>query len=78
MTEAIAFSLDSRQLASSTNYKTVWIWDIAIGITIQTLQGYSHWIRAIAFSPDSKQPASGSYNGTVQIWDLATSTPGII
>jgi WD40 repeat protein len=59
-------------VASGSEYKTVKLWDSAIGVLQQTLEGHSSSVHAVAFSPDSKLVASGSYDNTVKLWDSAT------
>ncbi|PQE03932.1 vegetative incompatibility HET-E-1 protein [Rutstroemia sp. NJR-2017a BVV2] len=69
---SVAFSPDSKLLASASSDETVKIWDAATGTLQQTLEGHSAGVRAIAFSPDSKLLASASSDKTVKIWDAAT------
>ncbi|EMR90185.1 putative vegetative incompatibility protein het-e-1 protein [Botrytis cinerea BcDW1] len=71
---SIAFSADSRMLASGSGDHTIKIWDAATGTLQQTLEGHNDWVRSIAFSADSKLLASGSRDHTIKIWDAATGT----
>jgi WD40 repeat protein len=74
----VAFSPDSKQLASGSLYGTVSLWDPATGAALQTLtpKPYDNYtfvsVSAVAFLPDGKQLASGSSDGTVRLWDPAT------
>ncbi|KXX78527.1 Vegetative incompatibility protein HET-E-1 [Madurella mycetomatis] len=69
---SVAFSPDSRLIASGSADKTIKIWDTATGRCTQTLEGHSDWVSSVAFSPDSRLIASGSDDKTVKIWDTAT------
>ena len=69
---AVAFSPDSKLLASGSHDNTVKLWDVATGALQQTLEGHSYSVIAVAFSPDSKLLASGSHDNTIKLWDVAT------
>ncbi|KAK5657213.1 hypothetical protein OQA88_3271 [Cercophora sp. LCS_1] len=69
---SVAFSPDSKLVASGSRDKTIKIWDMATGACMQTLEGHGSFVRSVAFSPDSKLIASGSHDDTVKIWDTAT------
>ncbi|KFZ17327.1 hypothetical protein V501_01790, partial [Pseudogymnoascus sp. VKM F-4519 (FW-2642)] len=71
---SVAFSRDSRLLASASDDNTVKVWDAATGTLQQTLEGHRSWVRSVAFSHDSKLLASASYDNTVKVWDAATGT----
>jgi WD40 repeat protein len=70
---SVAFSHDSKLLASASSDNTVKVWDAATGSLQQTL-GHSNWVNSVAFSHDSKLLASASYNMTVKVWEAATGT----
>jgi WD40 repeat protein len=71
---SVAFSHDSKLLASGSYDDTIKIWDTATGTLQQTLEGHSGSVNSVAFSHDSKLLASGSYDDTIKIWDAATGT----
>ncbi|KAK6592342.1 vegetative incompatibility protein HET-E-1 [Botrytis cinerea] len=71
---SVAFSADSKLLASASNDHTIKIWDAATGTLQQTLEGHSGEVRSVAFSADSKLLASASDDHTIKIWDAATGT----
>jgi WD40 repeat protein len=69
---SVAFSADSKLVASGSNDNTVKIWDAATGAEVRTLKGHSSSVNSVAFPADSKLVASGSDDKTVKIWDAAT------
>jgi WD40 repeat protein len=69
--KSVAFSHDSRLLASASNDKTVKVWDTATGMLQQTLEGHSDWVRSVAFSHDSKLLVSASLDNAVKVWNIA-------
>ncbi|KAK4116056.1 NWD1 protein, partial [Canariomyces notabilis] len=57
---SVAFSPNSKLVASGSDDKTVKMWDAATGTCMQTLAGHSGLVSSVTFSPDSKLVASGS------------------
>ncbi|KAJ8067013.1 hypothetical protein OCU04_004393 [Sclerotinia nivalis] len=71
---SVAFSANSKLLASASHDRTIKVWDAATGTLQQTLEGHSGWVKSIAFSADSKLLASASGDRTIKVWDAATGT----
>ncbi|KFY04068.1 hypothetical protein O988_01010, partial [Pseudogymnoascus sp. VKM F-3808] len=69
---SVAFSPDSKQVASGSGDYTVRLWDTATGAALQTLKGYYYSVYSVAFSPNGKQVISGFPEKTVQRWDATT------
>lgn len=66
----VAFSPDSRRLASCSGDRTIRLWQIDNG-ACQVLRGHSDEVQALAFHPDGTRLASGGEDRTVLLWDLA-------
>jgi WD40 repeat protein/serine/threonine protein kinase len=76
---SIAYSPDSRTLASGGDDGTVTLWDAAAGRVVRIVRGHARGpIDAVAFSPDGHQIASASGDGTLRLWDTATGQDGFI
>ena len=71
----IAFSLDSRTLASGSDDRTVILWDTATGSYKKTLIAHTDDIVSLAFSPDRNTLASASTDGTIVLWDAKNLLP---
>jgi len=68
----VAFSPDSRYLASGSWDSTVKVWDITTGEEVRTLRGHAGFIQSLAFSPDGRRLASASGyagHGEVKVWN---------
>ena len=66
----IAFSPDSKSVATAGFDKQIIIWDIDSGEVKATLKGHLDRIRSVAFSPDGKTVASSSYDGDIKLWNI--------
>jgi WD40 repeat protein len=67
---SVVFSVDGQRLASSSNDKTVKIWDSHSGECLKTLEGHDGWVRSVVFSADGQRLASSSGDNTVKVWDV--------
>ena len=68
----IVFSPDGAMLASTSEDRTIRLWDIATGTHRHTLTGHNSRIYSVAFSPDGLTLASGSENGRIRFWNVTT------
>ncbi|TGO35832.1 hypothetical protein BHYA_0144g00010 [Botrytis hyacinthi] len=69
---AIAFSPDSKQIASGSLRGIINLWDATTGNLQKTFIDPSDWVRVMVFSPGGKQIASGSDDKTIKLWDAIT------
>ena len=63
----MVFSPNSRLVASGSDDKTVWLWDVVKGESVAELQGHSDTVTTVVFSPDGTLVASGLDDNTVQL-----------
>jgi hypothetical protein len=68
---SVAFSPDGRTTLSSSDDKTLKLWDAASGKEIHTFLGHAASVGSFAFSPDGRGALSGS-GDTLKLWDVAT------
>jgi len=68
----VAFSPDSRLVASGSYDKSVKIWEAGTGLLRQTMTGESEAVYAIAFEPNGKRIVSGGKDGVIAVRDIDT------
>ncbi len=67
---SVAFSPDSKYLASGSHDDTVKLWSVESQKEVTTMKGHSSSVYSVAFSPDGKYLASGSEDNTVKLWSV--------
>jgi WD40 repeat protein len=65
---AVAFSPDSKLLASGSAHAAVGLWRVEDSELLHGLVWHAGSVNTVAFSPDGKQLASGSEDRTVRLW----------
>jgi WD40 repeat protein len=69
----VAFSPDSKILASGGWDGTFYLWDVQTGKKIRALEDTGGLVMlSVAFSPDGKTFATGGWDGIVRLWDTET------
>jgi WD40 repeat protein len=69
---SVAFSPDGKTVVSGSTDKTIRLWSVETGETIQKLKGHSRLVNSVAFSPDGKTVVSGSADKTIRLWSVET------
>lgn len=72
---ASIFSHDGERLVTASADDTVRIWDIASGVSLQTLRGHIGSVRYAEFDLSGSRVVSASLDKSVRIWDVATGAP---
>jgi WD40 repeat protein len=68
----VAFSPDSKQLATAGYDRIIKIWDTTTGKLIKEMKDHSDTIYALAWHPEGKLLASGAADRAVKIWNVET------
>ncbi|VDP20227.1 unnamed protein product [Echinostoma caproni] len=68
----VSWSYDSRFLCSSSDDKTLKLWDLTTGKCLKTLKGHSNYAFCCNFNPQSNLIVSGSFDESVKLWDVKT------
>lgn len=78
----VAFSRDGKRVAASVVgfnreqrryvYVRTYVWDVATGEKLFTLEGHKFDVDALVFTPDRRFLITGSVDGTIKFWDTKT------
>lgn len=67
---AVAISPNDALLASGSDDKNVYLWDIKTEALVATLAGHSQAVKSVVFSPDGTILASCSDDRTIKLWNI--------
>jgi WD40 repeat protein len=65
----LMFSPDGRRVATSSDDRTIKLWNTATGHEVFTLRGHGGGVPSLAFTPDGHRIVSGGEDGHVRVWD---------
>ncbi len=69
---AVVFFPNGRRIATSSDDRTIKIWDAATREDVFTLRGHTSGILSLAISPDGQQLVSGSIDYSARTWSAET------
>jgi len=71
---SVAFSPDGVVLASSSNDKTVRLWDVASRVCLRVISGHGGEVLCVAYAPNGSHVATSGTDHKVRIWDVRTGS----
>ena len=73
----VRWSPDGSRLASSSDDRTIRVWDVDAGAEALILHGHTAPVYAVCWSPDGSRLASVSQDGTARIWDASDGSEAL-
>jgi WD40 repeat protein/serine/threonine protein kinase len=74
---SMAFSPDSRRIATASFDRTVKLWDMQTGQDVFTLLGHTSGVVSVGFSPDGNHIVSGGIDYTARVWNATPLASGL-
>jgi ATP-dependent Clp protease ATP-binding subunit ClpC len=69
MVWSVAWSTDTRFLASGSADHTIRIWSVSSGNCVRQLQGHTDWVVTVTWSPHDRYLASLGNDHTIRVWN---------
>lgn len=66
---SLAFSPDGKTILSSSNDRTVRVWDVETGRLLHLLTGHRDRVKCVGISPDGQRMLSCSGDGQIRAWE---------
>lgn len=70
---SVCFSPDGRFLVSGAADKTLKVWEVAQGRSVQAIHGHESDVNSVCLTPDGRRVVSGGADRTVRIWKTDTA-----
>ncbi|ERN41363.1 WD40 repeat-containing protein [Rubidibacter lacunae KORDI 51-2] len=67
---AVVVTPDGQRVVSTSNDRTLKVWDLESGRELLTLTGHDAAVNAVVVTPDGQRVVSGSFDCTLKIWNL--------
>jgi WD40 repeat protein len=67
---SLQFSSDDKTLVSSSNDRSIVIWDVRTYSKVQVLEGHNDVVRNVFLIEDDTRAVSSSWDGTLRVWDI--------
>jgi WD40 repeat protein len=71
--EVVVIAASGTRAVSGSQDRSLRVWDLESGESLQVLKGHSGFVRAVAISQSTGNIASGSTDRTIRRWNVATS-----
>jgi WD40 repeat protein len=66
----IALSPDGHHALSGHPDGVLILWDLHLGMQIDTMSAHGDYVRCTAFTPDTRRALTGSQSGILSLWDI--------